>query len=97
MNILQNKFINSEKETFDFKGLTPIYKHNICKYDTRFSITSVVGKVNGVSRANHWNEHKKILKLCSEFVITATVLIPMVIKQQLQLSRKFENTSVREF
>ena len=39
----------------------------------------------------------KILKLCSEFLITATALIPMAIKQQLQLSRKFENTSVREF
>ena len=38
-----------------------------------------------------------MLKLCFEFLITATVLIPIVIKQQLQLSQKFENISVREF
>ena len=59
MNILQSRVIISDKDTFNFKGTTPIYKQDICKYDTRFSITSMVGKVNGVSRANHWNEHKK--------------------------------------
>ena len=46
MNILQNKFINSGKDTFNFKGTTPIYKQDICKYDTRFSIPSMVSKVH---------------------------------------------------
>ena len=31
MNILQNKFIISDKDTFNFKGATPIYKQDICK------------------------------------------------------------------
>ena len=45
MNILQKKFIISDKGTFNFKGTTPIYKQDICKYDTRFSISSMVSKV----------------------------------------------------
>ena len=36
MNILQKKFIISDKDTFNFKGTTPIYKQDIRKYDTRF-------------------------------------------------------------
>ena len=37
MNILQNWFIISDKDIFNFKGTTPIYKQDICKYYTRFS------------------------------------------------------------
>ena len=44
MNILQNKFIISDKDTFKIKGTTPIYKQDICKYDTRFSTPSMARK-----------------------------------------------------
>ena len=33
LNILQNKFIISDKDTFNFKGTTPIYKQDIFKID----------------------------------------------------------------
>ena len=82
MNILQNKFIISDKDSFNFKGTTPIYKQDICKYDKRFSIPSVVSKVHF---SNKWGIPckslewaSKVLKHCSEFLITATVLTPMV-------------------
>ena len=39
--------------------------------------------MSGASHANPWNEHQKILKLCSEFLISATVLIPIVNKQTI--------------
>ena len=71
VNILGNKFINSDKDTFNFKGTTPIYKQDICKYDTRFSIPSMVSKVHfpnewGIPcKSLEWAS--KILKLCVEF------------------------------
>ena len=86
MNILQKKFITSDKDTFNFKGTTPIYKQDICNYETRFSILLMVSKVHF---SNEWGIPckslewaSKMLKLCFEFLITATVLIPVVIKQQ---------------
>ena len=69
------------------KGTTPICKQEIFKYDTRFSIPSMVSKVHfpnewGIPyKSLEWAS--KILKLCSELLITATVLIPIVKKQQL--------------
>ena len=58
MDILQNKFIISDKGTINFQGTAPIYKQT---NDTRFCVPSMVSKyisqMNGTSRANHWNEH----------------------------------------
>ena len=58
--------------------------------------TSVSTQISGMSMYVCVYGASKMLKLCSEFLITATALIPMVIKQQ-ELSRRFENNSVREF
>ena len=69
------------------KGTNPICKQEMFKYDTRFSIPSMVSKVHfpnewGIPcKSLEWAS--KILKLCSEFLITATVFIPIVNKQQL--------------
>ena len=41
-------------------------------------LTSLTLVLLSISIANHWNAHQKMLKLCSESLITATVLIPVV-------------------
>ena len=64
MNILQNKFIISDEDTFNFKGTIPIYKQDICKYDTSFfSIPSVVSKVHF---PNEWGIPCKSLEWTSK-------------------------------
>ena len=72
VNILQFKFIQTKTPLIS-KGTTPN-----CKYDTRFSIPPMVSKVHF---PNEWNIQCKslesasqALKLCSEFLISATVL-----------------------
>lgn len=69
------------------KGTTHVCKHDICKYDTRFSIPSMLSKVHV---PNEWGIpckylewESKILKLCCEVLINATVLMLTVNKQQL--------------
>ena len=42
--------------------------------------------MSGASHSNPWNEHQKILQLCSEFLTTATLLTPIINKEQLWLS-----------
>ena len=69
------------------KGTNPICKQEMFKYDTRFSIPSMVSKVHfpnewGIPcKSLEWTS--KILKLCSELLITATVFIPIINKQHL--------------